>query len=175
MWHGGSEGSGDGVSPPCPQADHLPRQRVQLLVRKSPLLTWNERGTRWNYAWTEPASLEVLARERRFTKEQKLLSNSWRLTKCEQSFYSNVTQLFIRWVTKRYNRSDALHGLQTQTRISKCPTQVKMNSQQTAEPEKQRAGWDAQRNQKMNTDELFWWNIHTSVTHLQLFHHWMTK
>lgn len=44
MWHGGSEGSGDGVSTPCPQADHLPGQRVQLLVRKSPLLTWKERG-----------------------------------------------------------------------------------------------------------------------------------
>lgn len=46
MWHDGSEGSGDGISPPCPQADHLPGQRVQLLVRQSPLLTCNEQGQR---------------------------------------------------------------------------------------------------------------------------------
>lgn len=47
MWHDGSEGSGDSISPPRPQADHLPGQRVQLLVRKSALLTYNEQAQRW--------------------------------------------------------------------------------------------------------------------------------
>lgn len=42
MWHDGSEGSGDGISTPGPQADHLPGQRVQLLVRQPALLTCNE-------------------------------------------------------------------------------------------------------------------------------------
>lgn len=45
-WHDGSEGSGDGISPPCPQAEHLPGQRVQLLVRQSALLTCGGQGQR---------------------------------------------------------------------------------------------------------------------------------
>lgn len=45
-WHDGSEGSGDGVSPPCSQAERLPGQRVQLLARQSALLTCGEEGQR---------------------------------------------------------------------------------------------------------------------------------
>lgn len=39
LFSDGSEGSGDGVSSPCAQTDHLPRHSVQLLVRQAPLLT----------------------------------------------------------------------------------------------------------------------------------------
>lgn len=42
QWHDGSEGSGDGVSPPRPQAERLPGRRVQLLARQSALLTCGE-------------------------------------------------------------------------------------------------------------------------------------
>lgn len=47
QWHGGSEGSGDGVPPPRPQAERLPGQRVQLLARQSALITCGEEGQRW--------------------------------------------------------------------------------------------------------------------------------
>lgn len=50
-WHDGSEGSGDGISSPRPQADHFPWHRVQLLVRQPPLLTCNRKGSSMN---TEP-------------------------------------------------------------------------------------------------------------------------
>lgn len=46
QWHDGSEGSGDGVSPPRPQAERLPGRRVQLLARQSALLTCGEGGQR---------------------------------------------------------------------------------------------------------------------------------
>lgn len=97
MWHGGSEGSGDGVSPPCPQADHLPGQRVQLLVRKSPLLTWNERGTKVELRLDgtgEPGG--VGARATLQLKSESEFQTVGGLTKCEQSLDSNVTQLLIR-------------------------------------------------------------------------------
>lgn len=42
QWRDGSEGSGDGVSSPCAQADHFSRHSVQLLVGQAPLLTCNE-------------------------------------------------------------------------------------------------------------------------------------
>ncbi len=42
QWHGGLEGSGDGVSSPRPQTDHFPRHCVQLLVRQPPLLACNK-------------------------------------------------------------------------------------------------------------------------------------
>lgn len=45
-WHDGSEGSGDGVFPPRPQAERLPGLRVQLLTRQSALLTCGEEGQR---------------------------------------------------------------------------------------------------------------------------------
>lgn len=37
-----SEGSGDSVSSPCAQTDHLPHDRVQLLVGQPPLLACND-------------------------------------------------------------------------------------------------------------------------------------
>lgn len=46
QWHDGSEGSGDGVPPPRPQAERLPGQRVQLLARHPALLTCGEGGQR---------------------------------------------------------------------------------------------------------------------------------
>lgn len=45
--HDGLEGSGDGISAPGPQADHLPGQRVQLLARQPALLTCNKDKGGW--------------------------------------------------------------------------------------------------------------------------------